>query len=518
MTVSFYRYSTFLIATILFLSAISYNQPISSANAQPNPNDYIVTEWGTNKLSKITPDGVRTEIFSFTGSTGAEDIAIDSEGNYIVVEYINDKLSKITPNSVRTEIFSFPSGTGPNGVAIDSEGNYIVEEGLISGQTAGKLSKVTPEGDRTEIYSFALGTFPDGIAIDSAGDYIISEADTNKLSKVTPSGTRTEIYSFVSGTNPDGVAVDSEGNYIIAEGLVDKLSKIIPNGVRTEIFNFSRGTLPEGVVIDSAGDYIVAEYGANKLSKITPDGVRTEIYSFESGTFPSDVAIISVPPTGITVSVSNVKKKSLSLAWTESTNPKFEKYEVFKSTAAGILGASTANITNEAVTSLSVTNLSPSTTYYFIVKVWDTEGLYTNSTQISVTTAASPAAVTISVNDITENSLKLTWTQSSDSFFAGYEVFQSTTQGILGTSIANVTSKVTTSFIVSKLSLGTTYYFTVRTTDTEGLYADSTAISATIAMPFWQQPWFIGLIVAIIAIAVVVIILYMKRKKPSRSS
>jgi sugar lactone lactonase YvrE len=471
LTVPFYKYSTFLIATILILSAISYNQPKSSANAQPNPNDYIVTEWETNKLSKITPDGVRTEIYSFTGSTGAEDVAIDSEGNYIVAEYINDKLSKITPDGVRTEIYSFASGTGPDGFAIDSEGNYIVEEGLISGLTAGKLSKVTL------------------------------------------SGVRTEIYSFVSGTYPDGVAIDSEGNYIIAEGLVDKLSKITPNGVRTEIFSFSRGTFPEGVAIDSAGNYIVAEYGANKLSKISPDGVRTEIYSFGSGTKPSGVAIESVhtPPLTITVSVSNVMKKSLSLAWTESTNPKFEKYEVFKSIVAGILGTSIANITNEAVTSLSVTNLSPSTTYYFIVRVWDTEGLYTDSTQISATTAASPTAVTVSVSGITENSLKLTWTQSSDSFFARHEVFQSSTQDSLGTSIVNVTDKSSTSFTVGSLSLGTTYYFTVRTIDVEGLYADSTAISVTIAVPFWQQPWFIGLIIAIVAV-VIVTILFMKRR------
>jgi predicted phage tail protein len=272
--------------------------------------------------------------------------------------------------------------------------------------------------------------------------------------------------------------------------------------------------LPEGVAIDSEGNYIVAEYGANKLSKITPEGVRTEIYNFVSGTKPAGVAIESVraPPSTITVSVSNVKVKSLSLKWTESINPKFEKYEVFRSTVAGILDASIANITDKTETSLSVTNLSPSTKYYFTVKVWDTEGLYTNSTQISITTAAAPIAVTASTSDITENSLKLMWTQSSDSFFEKYQIFQSTTQNALGTLIANVTIKATTSFTVNGLSLGTTYYFIVRTVDSEGLYADSSAISATLTMIFWQQPWFIGLIAAIIIIVVVVIVLFLKKK------
>jgi hypothetical protein len=129
----------------------------------------------------------------------------------------------------------------------------------------------------------------------------------------------------------------------------------------------------------------------------------------------------------------------------------------------------------------------------------------------NATTASPPTAVTVSVSNITENSLKLMWTQSNDAFFARYEVFQSTMAGVLGTSMANITSKTTTIWTATDLSPGTTYYFTVRVVDIEGLYADSAQRSATAAVPLWQQPWFIESIVAII-IVVAVSVLLTRRK------
>jgi predicted phage tail protein len=162
---------------------------------------------------------------------------------------------------------------------------------------------------------------------------------------------------------------------------------------------------------------------------------------------------------------------------------------------------------------MDITGLSPSTTYYFTIRIWNTFGLYSDSTQISVTTAAPPTAVTVSPSAVTKNSLSLTWGASSESFFARYEVYQSAIQGNLGTLIETITSKTTTSLTVDNLSQGTTYYFTVRTIDSEGLYADSTQIAVTTALPLWLQPWFLGLIVAVIAIVIIVVVLLMRKKK-----
>jgi len=149
-----------LVAATSILIATLLLQPVAHVNAQPQAGDYIVTELMTGVLSRVTPGGVRTPIFTFAAGADPVHVAIDSGGNYIVVEGGTEVLSKVTPSGVRTVIFTFAGGTGPSGVAIDSGGNYIVVEGLTQ-----MLSKVTPGGVRTVIFTFERDTYPSGVAI-----------------------------------------------------------------------------------------------------------------------------------------------------------------------------------------------------------------------------------------------------------------------------------------------------------------------------------------------------------------
>ena len=149
-----------LVAATFILVAILLLQPAAYVNAQPDPGDYIVTEFGISVLSMVTPSGVRTPIFNFAAGTQPYGVAIDSAGNYIVTEFGVHVLSMVTPGGVRTPIFNFASGTEPFGVVIDSAGNFIVTE---SGM--GVLSRVTPGGVRTPIFNFGAGTVPAGVAI-----------------------------------------------------------------------------------------------------------------------------------------------------------------------------------------------------------------------------------------------------------------------------------------------------------------------------------------------------------------
>ena len=300
MTVPYGKYSAFLAATVLMLSMTLFFEPIVHVDGavppQPNPGDYIVTEYDINVLSKVTPGGVRTITYTFADGTGPASVAIDSSGNYIVTETSANVLSKITPSGVRTVIYTFAGGTGPNGVAIDSSGSYIVAE-----QNIDVLSKITPGGIRTVIYTFVAFTGPFGVAIDSAGNYVVTEFNNFILSKVTPGGVRTVIFNFPAGSKPFGLAIDFSGNYIVTEYFARVLSKITPGGVRTVILTFAAGTFPAGVAIDSGGNYIVAEASAAPvLSKITPSGVRTVISTFPTPSEFFGVVIVPTPTSVVT--------------------------------------------------------------------------------------------------------------------------------------------------------------------------------------------------------------------------
>ena len=50
--------------------------------------------------------------------TGPGGIAIDSMGNYIITEHGIDKLSKITPSGIRFGIYNFTEHSCPIGIAI----------------------------------------------------------------------------------------------------------------------------------------------------------------------------------------------------------------------------------------------------------------------------------------------------------------------------------------------------------------------------------------------------------------
>ncbi|MCX9010302.1 MAG: fibronectin type III domain-containing protein [Candidatus Methanoperedens sp.] len=101
---------------------------------------------------------------------------------------------------------------------------------------------------------------------------------------------------------------------------------------------------------------------------------------------------------------------------------------------------------------------------------------------ILLTTSAS-AATTVTLyqpssSDITENSVRLTWSQSGDLLFSKYEVYKR----IYGIGnwiwVADITSKSTTSYTVTGLLSGTYYEFKISDVDWFG-YADSNIIGVT---------------------------------------
>jgi hypothetical protein len=125
-----------------------------------------------------------------------------------------------------------------------------------------------------------------------------------------------------------------------------------------------------------------------------------------------------------------------------------------------------------------------------------------------------PTAVTLTTpgqDDVTGTSILLSWSENEDPDFSRYEIFQSTSPDVLGTSIANITDRETVSYRVTGLASDTSYYFTIRVIDDVGLFTDSSQVSATTQLPIWMQAWFIPSIIGIIGVAIVAVFLLRRR-------
>ena len=120
-----------------------------------------------------------------------------------------------------------------------------------------------------------------------------------------------------------------------------------------------------------------------------------------------------------------------------------------------------------------------------------------------------PETVTLSYpTDITENSMKLSWTESIDTDFENYTIFQSSNKGSLENPIHVITDKSTTSYTIVDLPPASAYYYTIRIYDTGGLYSDSNQVDGrTKAAP--ALPWvpIIGSVIIAAAIISAIIIL-----------
>jgi len=370
---------------------------------------YLVADPDGNTLSIITPAGARTEIYHFSSQTthGAYDVTLDASGNYIVIEVREletDILSKVTPSGEYTVIYTFPVYTSPSGVKVDPSGNYIVTE-----RNKQILSKITPAGTRTVLYNFTGENItPSDVTIDASGNYIVTQSSPAAISKITPAGIRTAVYNYTQ-SNPNMIEIDSAGNYIITETTLGILSKITPAGTRTVLYDFNAietYTRPIGVAIDPSGNYIVTtemtsgigHLGPATVSRVTPAGVRTVIYTGVgvAGSGLGGVVYLALPPFAVTLSnPSEITETSMKLSWTACSDSDFKNYTVYMSTDQGSLGTPITTITNNATISYTATNLSPDTAYYFKVRVYDAGNLYVDSNQLTGKTSTATAPLPI---------------------------------------------------------------------------------------------------------------------------
>ena len=197
-----------------------------------------------------------------------------------------------------------------------------------------------------------------------------------------------------------------------------------------------------------------------------------EVYSIER-------SIKNTPPTAVTLNTpAEITANSMLLSWSQNMDKDFANYTVYQSTTEGDIGNSIHVITDNATTSYNVTGLSPSTTYYFTVRVYDTGNLHNDSNQVSGKTLPGNQPPTAYINSILPNPAtqgqSVTFTgHGTDADADGYIVAYNWSSSIVGFLSSQA------SFSISTLSVGThTIYFKVQ--DNNGTWSSEVSEILTI--------------------------------------
>ena len=285
-----------LVLGLLASSAVSRAQTFGSVSSL----HYFTGGDGGNPVAGLIPGPGG----NFYGTTSG----IDTPAGYGTV-------FAVTPAGILTTLYSFTGGTdggNPNGnLILGSDGNFY---GTTSGENTtgyGTIFQITPAGVLTTLYTFTGGTDggnPDaGLIEGPAGNFYGTTSGDNTtgygtIFEITPAGALTTLYTFTGGTdggNPEGNLVPgpngnfygtTSGNYTPTG--YGTIFEITPAGALTTLYSFTGGTdggnLQASLTLGVNGNFYGTSGGENTsgygtVFEVTPAGVLTTLYSFTGG-------------------------------------------------------------------------------------------------------------------------------------------------------------------------------------------------------------------------------------------
>lgn len=185
----------------------------------------------------------------------------------------------------------------------------------------------------------------------------------------------------------------------------------------------------------------------------------------------------AIPPVPSSLVATTVSSSEISLSWTISATA--DSFNVKRATASsGPYATVATGITGPAYWDCG---LAANTTYYYEVSAVNRNGESANSVQAGTTTQMLPAPVPpVGLNVVSSSNGQVVLNWNGCGWAAGYNVKRATVSGgtfaVIGTNVAGVL------FTNSNLTIGSTYYFVVSSTNTTGESTNSPEISVTIGL------------------------------------
>ena len=429
--------------------------PARDTNAINTGSNIIYLRTVDNAGNISSPSTYRTCSLSYGGSAPT---------------FPGDGIITVTPSTATTNSFalSWPAATATTGKSVT---HYYY---MINNAPPSSLS--TLQGNAGEYIDNSTNT---SVATGSLANVV---KGTNTVYVVAIDNASTPNYSpsnYVKGTftlnstNPDPVsnliATDSSikdksqwnvtltwtaGNYQGAGNLTYNVYRSTDDSTFTKV-----GTTTGLSYVDNTPSstlyyyYVVTIDGANAKSSdsstvsITPTGRYTSPPNLQSG------------PT-----VSDITTQQAIISWSTDRNG---DSEVSYGTSSGHYGSVDAANTDQLTShSITLTNLSPGTTYYYLAKWTDTDGNTGTSTEKSFTTDPPPSVSSVTTSGISLTTAYITFTVSGAS--KATLLYGPTTAYGGAISMDTSTSESTYTQQLTNLQDGTVYHFKLELEDAQG--------------------------------------------------
>jgi hypothetical protein len=208
----------------------------------------------------------------------------------------------------------------------------------------------------------------------------------------------------------------------------------------------------------------ISKLGGGSTSYAVTGLSANTFYSFDVAAYNSIGTSTSSPqsaltfPIAPTLTATPVSTSEIDLSWTTSSGATGYVVEQWN-------GSSWVQIANldGGSTAYAVAGLEADTTYYFEVGAYNAFGTSMSDYQSAMTLNGGPPAPILIATPVSSSEIDLSWNSISEA--TGYFVYE--WDGTSWVAIADVDSS-TTSYAVTGLTAGTTYYFELASYDSEG--------------------------------------------------
>lgn len=200
-------------------------------------------------------------------------ITLDVEGNIYLSsgDGPNPRISKLSrAGQLLTKFVGFTGDSGVQGVAVDSEGNvYGADQGandVVEFSPAGKVI--------ANIGALQIGE-PGGLAVDTHDSLYVADEASDVIEVFSPGGKLTRTIRGTFGKTR-GLAADAQGQLYVVDHENGRVLKLDSSG--TELASWGGGvngitfSYPIEISLDGLGDIFVTDPGDNALQKLSLDG------------------------------------------------------------------------------------------------------------------------------------------------------------------------------------------------------------------------------------------------------